>query len=140
MTNTDQSCADRIQDSWAKIEQQLHMMLFPNNYSHDQLENAEINPADPMESFSEYGLAFDYVEPDTFDDQPTGYFRYQISWGGPSEEIRFFTDARLNLDRAEFHYLDWFDGACLDVTENPSARAVFDFFSEIDALQAELDQ
>lgn len=40
-------------------------------------------------AFDEYALSFDYVEPDTFDDQDRGYFRYQISYGGPSEEVRF---------------------------------------------------
>ena len=33
--------------------------------------------------FHEYGLAFDYVAPGTFNDQREGYWRYQISWGGP---------------------------------------------------------
>lgn len=59
----------------------------------------------------EYGLSFDYVTPGTFNGQRRGYFRYQISWGGPSEEFRFFCDENLNPVRVEFWYLDWFDGA-----------------------------
>ena len=54
----------------------------------------------------EYGLSFDYVEPDTFDDQPDGYWRYQLSWGGPSDEFRFHGDGRI-----EYRYHDWWDGA-----------------------------
>ena len=38
----------------------------------------------------EYGLSFDYVTPGTFKSQVGGYFRYQLSWGGPSDEIRFY--------------------------------------------------
>ena len=33
-------------------------------------------------------LGFDYVEPHTWDDQPEGYWRWQFSWGGPSDELR----------------------------------------------------
>jgi hypothetical protein len=59
----------------------------------------------------EYGLSFDYVAPGTFEDQEHGYFRYQISWGGPSEEFRFYCDMDLKPYKVEFWFLDWFDGA-----------------------------
>lgn len=60
----------------------------------------------------EYGLSFDYVAPGTFKDQKEGYFRYQISWGGPSEEFRIYTNLNYQPYKIEFWYLDWFDGAC----------------------------
>nr|WP_281719907.1 hypothetical protein [Nitrosomonas nitrosa] len=59
----------------------------------------------------EYGLYFDYVAPGTFDDQKEGYFRYQLSWGGPSDEFRFFINPDLSCHRIEYWFLDWFDGA-----------------------------
>jgi len=59
----------------------------------------------------EYGLAFDYVRPGTFKDQKRGYFRFQISYGGPSEELRFYCDEMLRPYKIEFWFLDWFDGA-----------------------------
>lgn len=59
----------------------------------------------------EYGLSFDYVAPGTFGDQKRGYFRYQFSWGGPSDEFRFFVDENLIPLRVEYWFLDWFDGA-----------------------------
>lgn len=62
-------------------------------------------------SFPEYGLSFDYVAPYTFERQRRGYFRYQLSWGGPSDEFRFYTDENLNPIRIEYWFLDWFDGA-----------------------------
>ncbi len=89
---------------------------------------------------SSYGLSFDYVEPDTFQDQPEGYWRYQISWGGPSEEVRFFAcpDGRggWSLHRAEFWFLDWFDGASrrLHGDQLETARAMFDDFAECGAV------
>ncbi len=62
-------------------------------------------------AFAHYALGFDYVAPGTFDDQKEGYFRYQLSWGGPSDEFRFFVNPDLSCHRVEYWYLDWFDGA-----------------------------
>lgn len=72
--------------------------------------------SDPVEgTWTEFGLSFDYVPAKTFTDQRTGYFRFQLSWGGPSDEFRFYTDADLNLSRVEYRFMDWFDGAGLTV-------------------------
>ncbi len=59
----------------------------------------------------EYGLCFDYVAPGTFKDQKRGYFRYQLSYGGPSDEFRIYTGPGFEVDRIEYWFLDWFDGA-----------------------------
>lgn len=62
----------------------------------------------------EYGLSFDYVAPHTFHDQERGYFRYQLSWGGPSDEFRIYAEGReysWHVDTIEYWFLDWFDGA-----------------------------
>ncbi len=63
------------------------------------------------EEYNGYALDFSYVEPDTFNDQPQGYFRYQISWGGPGDEIRYYVNPDLTPCKVEYWYLDWFDGA-----------------------------
>jgi hypothetical protein len=62
-------------------------------------------------ALSEYGLCFDYVEPNSFEGQKEGYYRYQISWGGPSDEFRFFVNLDKSIHRIEYWFLDWFDGA-----------------------------
>ena len=62
-------------------------------------------------NFSEYGLAFDYVPAGTFNDQKRGFFRYQLSCGGPQEEFRYFCDEGFSVTRVEFWFLNWFDGA-----------------------------
>lgn len=62
-------------------------------------------------NFNEYRLCIDYVAPHTFNDQKRGYLRYQLSWGGPSDEFRFYLDESLNPTRVEYWFLDWFDGA-----------------------------
>ena len=57
------------------------------------------------------GLSFDYVKPKTWDDQLEGYWRWQLSWGGPGDEFRLFVNPDMSLHRAEYWYLDWYDGA-----------------------------
>lgn len=68
--------------------------------------------SDPdLGSWNEYGLSFDYVAPGTFTDQRKGYFRYQLSWGGPSDEFRFYVGPEFKPYRIEYWFMDWFDGA-----------------------------
>jgi hypothetical protein len=92
--------------------------------------------------FNEYGLSFDYVAPGTFNGQRRGYFRYQISWGGPSEEFRFFCDENKKCVRVEFWFLDWFDGAkkILAGDDEKLMTEIFDFFDEIGSVQAEYNK
>jgi len=78
------------------------------------VEFSEINNYDNFFDYAnEAGLSFDYVEAGTFNDQRAGYYRWQLSYGGPSEEFRLFDNGDL-----EYWYLDWFDGACVTVTDD----------------------
>lgn len=94
---------------------------------------------DDLGNWLEYGLAFDYVASETFTDQRIGYFRYQISYGGPSEEFRFYTDRELNLDRIEYWFLDWFDGAYNILTGEDFSllEEIFEDFKEIGMVESE---
>lgn len=74
---------------------------------HDDPEKSD----EDLGRFEEYGLAFDYVPPGTWKDQKRGYFRYQLSWGGPSDEFRFFTNPDFSPYRVEYWFMDWYDGA-----------------------------
>ena len=76
---------------------------------HDRWKDRQEDIKDP-----EYeALAFDYVEPHTFNDQTEGYWRWQFSWGGPSDELRGYVNEHGELHRLEYWYMDWFDGAHL---------------------------
>lgn len=73
---------------------------------------------DELGSLHEYGLAFDYVEPGTFEGQREGYWRYQLSWGGPSDEFRFYVSPGGKTPyRVEYRFMDWFDGASRDMSD-----------------------
>ena len=93
-------------------------------------------------TFNEYGLCFDYVSQDTFKDQDEAYFRYQLSYGGPQDEFRFFVNPDLSLHRVEYWFLDWFDGAhiVLNGEKKELLSEIWDFFVEIGSAQAELEK
>ena len=67
------------------------------------------------------GLCFDYVEPETFTDQLEGYWRWQLSWGGPGDEFRIYVNPDKSVHRIEYGYLDWYDGA--KVTLDPEKHS-----------------
>ena len=91
-------------------------------------------------AYYEYGLAFDYVIPD--DAEKDAYFRYQISYGGPSEELRFYCDASYRVYKIEFVLLDWFDGAPLTLhgDDRATAQMVFDDFKDCDMLKPTVEK
>ena len=92
------------------------------------------------DSFHEYGLSFEYVDEG---DDDNNYFRYLISTGGPSEEIRFYCYKNhfglWVFSEAEFVYMDWFDSASEMITGNhlTLVQELFEFFYEIGALNEE---
>lgn len=60
----------------------------------------------------EHGLSFDYCYPTK---EGVGYFRYQISWGGPSDEFRIYAEKRNDWSfpvwKVIYVFEDWFDHA-----------------------------
>lgn len=92
-------CIDLVESSFESIMDDIRRM-----YKADDQTDPELGP------LNEYGLSIDKVEAGTFKDQREDYIRYQLSWGGPSEEFRIYKNGDV-----EFWYLDWFDGAKVDV-------------------------
>lgn len=80
-------------------------------------------------SFYDYGLCFDYVELGTFNDQKEDYFRYQLSWGGPSDEIRFYDDGTI-----EYVFLDWNVGVGFDISNEQWANWLHNWFFDVGNL------
>ncbi len=83
-----------------------------------------------IERFNEYGLSFDYVELDK--DTERDYFRYQLSYGGPSDEIRFYDNGAI-----EYVFLDWFCGVGFNVTNDGVFKQVRNWFKDCDMLNFE---
>lgn len=118
---TEQTCDERISKKLARIQ----------DYFTTYMEEPDVfeNGNDELPSFYEYGLSFDYVEPNTFNHQPVGYYRYQLSWGGPSDELRFHPDGSIT-----YHFMDWFDGAERDVTYRRWAKWLREWFEEVGSI------
>lgn len=83
-----------------------------------------------IERFNQYGLSFDYVELDK--DTKQDYFRYQLSYGGPSDEIRFYDNGAI-----EYVFLDWFCGVGFNVTNDEVFKQLREWFKELDMLDFE---
>ena len=86
----EKTCAERIQEQWELRQEDLKDPEFE-------------------------GLGFDYVAPHTFTDQLEGYWRWQFSWGGPSDELRAFVNENKEIHRLEYWFMDWMDGAKLEL-------------------------
>lgn len=65
---------------------------------------------DDLGNMYEYGLGFDYIASGTFKGQKRGYFCYQLSWGGPSDEFRIYADYDLKPYKIEYWFFDWYHG------------------------------
>ena len=102
------SCSERVWENLMDRMEQIDKMLNPDNYTEEELEEA---PA-----LHEYGLCFDYVPAGTFSDQEEGFFRWQLSTGGPGDEFRFMTeDPTETMPVTEYWFLDWSDGASIEL-------------------------
>lgn len=107
----DMKCEDRVES-----EMESELATLRNLWKTYTEEGPEAYNEDEQGRLDEHGLSFDYVAPGTFGkDQREGYFRYQISTGGPGDEFRIFANAgkgdRWVIHRIEYWFLDWFDGA-----------------------------
>ena len=98
----EKTCAERIDEQW--------------RLRREDLSDSEFE-----------GLGFDYVEPHTFTDQLEGYWRWQFSGGGPSDELRAFVNENKEIHRLEYWFLDWMDGAKLELQKGPEWGLMQDY-------------
>jgi hypothetical protein len=102
-------CKDRVSKSYHSRMNDIKTLF-----------NSEDQETEELGSLGDYGLSIDYVTKGTFSDQRKGYFRYQLSWGGPSEEFRYY----VQNDKLEFWLLDWFDGAKVTITSETNKEII----------------
>lgn len=86
---------------------------------------------DDMPDFNNYGLSVDrqHEEDETGDiiDGNSYYLRFQMSWGGPSDEVRFhWNGSRVTM--VEYVYMDWFCGVGFDITGEDWGQWLSDHF------------
>jgi len=131
----EQTCKDRINEH-------LHNRISDLKILWNLYNNGDENGDPELGQFNEYGLCFDYVSPNTFNNQRRGYFRYQLSYGGPSDEFRFYTDENLNITKIEYVFLDWCDGASKKLTGKnlELMEEIYNFFKEIGSVESEYEK
>lgn len=131
-----QTCKDRVSKEYAERMKDLKKLF--KAYQ----EGNEEKYTEDLGTFPEYGLCFDYVPQGTFNDQTEAFFRYQLSYGGPQDEFRFFVNPDFSVHRIEYWFLDWGDGAnkVLRGKDHEFLKEIFDFFKEVGTVQAEFDK
>tara|TARA_B100001250_G_scaffold387466_1_gene384882 strand:- start:85 stop:525 length:441 start_codon:yes stop_codon:yes gene_type:complete len=134
-------CADKVQENFNDREKDFVQA----KEFYDKYEDATEGEQIALEAFNEdvsgyedffdyinnYGLCFDYVERGTFTDQERGYFRFQLSWGGPSDEFRIYVDYDKQITHIDYWFLDWGDGASVRIPEDSIAYEVCEQFTEL---------
>lgn len=93
-------CSDKVKDAFQSRMRDIRTLW-----------NAEHMETEELGHLNDYGLCLDLVEAGTFKGQREDYKRYQLSYGGPTEEFRVYKNGEV-----EFWYLDWFDGASVEVS------------------------
>lgn len=122
MSDRDKKCKEVVRDHFKSRMDDLRQLW-------DAYCRGDEECVEGLGRFEDYGLCFDYVAPGTFNDQRRGYFRYQLSWGGPSDEFRFYLDETRRPTRIEYWYLDWFDGAKTTVRSGKNWDLLIEIFA-----------
>lgn len=123
------TCKDLVNEKFNEVEQDYKdaQKYFEELLSIDPDKQEEFKCKDKYNKFFYCEDFFDYVNSnalswdwvDAEDEKNPGYFRLQLSWGGPSDEFRIYTIGdTLDIDCINYHYMDWFDGASIPVFEN----------------------
>jgi len=145
MNNTQQElkCADLVQDKFNQTEQTYQEANdFFNQYDNaTEGEQIALKVIDKHKGdyFHEYenlfdyvnqsALSWEYVEAGTYENQESGFYRLLLSWGGPSDEFRIYTTQYADeIDIIEYWYMDWFDGASINVPVNSTSWDVCQMF------------
>jgi len=97
----------------------------------ETLLNAEDYETKELGSLYNYGLEFCPVPYNEDEGGAIEYYRYLLSYGGPSTEIRFYPH------RTEFVFLDWFSGVGFDVSSDEMFQRLREWFGELLDFNAE---
>ena len=116
-------CKDLVQSSWESQEEDYKNFKDEGDY----------------ESLYDYvnqtALSFDKVHKNSKENIDRSYYRLQISWGGPSTEFMAFLNADHDIDYIEYWYLDWFDGASINIPRDSKSWEVVEDFVTIETYR-----
>lgn len=129
----EKTCSDLVIDKWRSTRDDIAAMLLGENWETYRKDQGYDEDFDGHQAFSEYGLSWTYNQPE---DGSNGFYCFLMSWGGPSDELRFYADTQGQCHVIEYWYMDWFDGASVTVTNDETAKAVANFFAECGSFES----
>ena len=116
-------CKDLVQSSWESQEEDYKN--FKDDVDYESL----------YDYVNQTALSFDKVHKNSKENIDRSYYRLQISWGGPSTEFRAFLNADHDIDYIEYWYLDWFDGASINIPRDSKSWEVVEDFVTIETYR-----
>jgi len=141
------TCKELVRDEFNKVEQTYqeandYFNQYDNATEGEQIALKVIDKHKgdyfhEYEDFFDYinntALSWDYVEGE--DEKNPGFYRLQLSWGGPSDEFRIYTIGdTLEVDVIDYHYMDWFDGASIPVSYSSTSWDVCQMFLDCEVV------
>ena len=140
-TNQQPKCSDLVQEKFNNTETDYKKAReFFEEYqdaTEGQQIAMEVFDKHRGDYFHEYDDLFDYVNQTALswdyvdsEGREAGYYRLQLSWGGPSDEFRIYVDQDKEIDIIEYWYMDWFDSAHYLVAKYSDCWHICDQFLE----------
>jgi hypothetical protein len=113
--------ADRLNDiktanlfysSLENIKRKAKNKAIPENFF-KIVKSLDLRSYENMTEFlNSYSLCFDYVDGvQAEQENSVNYWRWQLSWGGPSDEFRIFWNLEKGIYKIDYWFMDWYDGA-----------------------------
>lgn len=139
--NQDPKCADLVESKYNETEATYkEAREFFEEYqdaTEGQQIALEVIDENRGDFFHDYDDLYDYVNQTALswdyvdsEGREAGYYRLQLSCGGPSDEFRIYVDQDKEIDIIEYWYMDWFDGAYVLVPKDSESWNVCDHFLE----------
>jgi hypothetical protein len=139
--NQDLKCADLVESKYNETEADYkRARKFFEEYqdaTEGQRIALEVIDKNRGDYFHEYDDLFDYVNQTALswdyvegEGRKAGYYRFQLSWGGPSDEFRIYVNQDKEIDIIEYWYMDWFDSAHYLVAKYSDCWHICDQFLE----------
>lgn len=107
MAERSASCAERLPEYLdGRIADMRSIVGWAQAWGKSDRHKAEDRYETALERWDEYPLAI----------SPVRSVKVELSYGGPQDYLLCFIDEDGGIERIEYHFLDWFDGASVDLT------------------------
>jgi len=143
-TPREKTCKERVKGEYRKECERLtslfsvmyqeatqeQMDKFSDFFGRETTGEPNVDSEMAVDALCNYGLSIEYVLPGS--NKGRGFLRWLVSWGGPSDEWRFyFVPGENKPYRIEYIYSDWFDSAKVVCTKGRVANLLWDWLNDV---------